>query len=86
MCWCSRNSTSQILERQEECDASVEKLVVGLASMLPLVQRVETAARMPQLRNTVEAMMNLIEDASRFVIEYKSDGGAGEYLRTGFET
>ena len=69
-----------MLEKQEECDAGVEKLVVGLASMLPLVQRVETAARMPQLRDTVEAMMNLIEDASRFVVGYKSDGGAGEYL------
>ncbi|KAF8599366.1 hypothetical protein BDV93DRAFT_511759 [Ceratobasidium sp. AG-I] len=74
------------LERQEQCDANVEKLVVGLASMLPLVELVKTAASLPQLRNTVETMMNLVEDASRFIVEYKSDAGPGKYLHMPRET
>ncbi|KAF8597318.1 hypothetical protein BDV93DRAFT_372955 [Ceratobasidium sp. AG-I] len=63
-----------ILERQEKCDASVERLVVGLARMLPFVDQVDRAAKSSQLQKTVEGMMNLIEDAARFVVEYKSEG------------
>lgn len=69
----------QYLEKQEQCDACVEKLVVGLADMLPLVKRVEKALRLPDLQDTVESMMYLVEDASRFVVGYKSDGGPGGY-------
>ncbi|KAF8597312.1 hypothetical protein BDV93DRAFT_372673, partial [Ceratobasidium sp. AG-I] len=69
------------LEKQEECDESVEKLVVGLAAMLPFVDQVDKAAKSPQLRRTVMSMMNLIEDASIFVVEYKSDGGPVKGLR-----
>ncbi|KAF8598225.1 hypothetical protein BDV93DRAFT_340546 [Ceratobasidium sp. AG-I] len=63
------------LEKQEQCDASVEKLVVDLAGMLPMVDRVKKAATLPQLQDTVKTLMNLIEDASRFVIEYRTEGG-----------
>lgn len=45
--------------------------------MLPFVDQVDKAANSYQLQRTVESMMNLIEDASRFVVEYKSDGGPG---------
>ncbi|KAF8594478.1 hypothetical protein BDV93DRAFT_565398 [Ceratobasidium sp. AG-I] len=69
------------LEKQEQCDASVEKLVIGLAGMLPFVDQVDKAARLSLLRKTVGTMMNLIEDASRFVAEYKSDQGPVQGLR-----
>ncbi|KAF8596231.1 hypothetical protein BDV93DRAFT_68204 [Ceratobasidium sp. AG-I] len=71
----------QTLEKQEQCDSSVEELIIGLSNMLPLVDRVKTAASLPPLQNTVEAMLNLIEDASRFVIGYRSDGGPVQSLR-----
>ena len=76
----------QILEKQEQCDASVEELVVGLAGMLPIAERVKKAAELPQLQDTVTKMMNLIEDASRFVVEYKSDGGPGRHPCASHET
>ena len=49
--------------------------------MLPIVERVKKAAELPQLQDTVTKMMNLIEDASRFVVDYKQKG-PGRYLRT----
>ncbi|KAF8598290.1 hypothetical protein BDV93DRAFT_547469 [Ceratobasidium sp. AG-I] len=69
----------QTLEKQEECDASVEKLVVDLVRMLPFVDRIEKAAKLPQLQSTLRAMRDLIEDALEFIIKYKSDTGPGAY-------
>ncbi|KAG8736205.1 hypothetical protein FRC10_009569 [Ceratobasidium sp. 414] len=66
-------------EAQEQCDASVESLIDGLASILPYIEAVKRAATLPQLQKTVASLIYLIEDASRFVIEYKLDGGAGVY-------
>ena len=53
--------------------------------MLPIVERVQQAAELPQLKSTVTKMMDLIEDASRFVVEYKSDGGSGRHLCARYE-
>ncbi|KAF8602029.1 hypothetical protein BDV93DRAFT_509508 [Ceratobasidium sp. AG-I] len=72
----------KVLEKQEECDANVERLVIGLADLLPAAERVGNAATSPQLKNVAKLMMDLIEDASRFVIKYRSDGGFGEHPRT----
>ena len=77
---------SQTLEKQEQCDESVEKLVVELASMLPMIERVKKAATLPQLHDTVETLMHLIEDASWFVIKYRTEGGPSEYLCPSCET
>ncbi|KAF8593310.1 hypothetical protein BDV93DRAFT_516667 [Ceratobasidium sp. AG-I] len=41
------------LEKQEQCDTSVEKLVIGLAGMLPFVDQVDKAAKLSPLRKTV---------------------------------
>ncbi|KAF8593351.1 hypothetical protein BDV93DRAFT_549565, partial [Ceratobasidium sp. AG-I] len=65
----------QALENQEQCDASVEKLIVGLTKMLPFVDQIEKAAKLPQLQNTLEEMKELIRVATEFVIEYKSQDG-----------
>ena len=54
--------------------------------MLPMVERVKKAATLPQLQDAVETLMHLIEDASRFVIEYRTDGGPSEYLCLSRET
>ncbi|KAF8602032.1 hypothetical protein BDV93DRAFT_557803, partial [Ceratobasidium sp. AG-I] len=70
----------ETLEKQERCDESVEKLLVDLAGMLPMIERVKKAAKLPELRDTVQTLMNLIEDASRFVIEYRTDGGPVQSL------
>lgn len=56
--------------------------MVELVRMLPFVDQMEKAARLPQLQNTVEAMKSLVEDASAFVVKYKSDNGPGGYSST----
>jgi hypothetical protein len=67
----------QKLEQQEQCDETVERLVEGLSSILPFVKIVKKVARLSHLQKTVVALLNLIEDASRFIMEYNLDGGAG---------
>jgi hypothetical protein len=69
---------SQKLEAQERCDTSVEALVEGLSGILPFVEIVKKAAKLPQLQTTVASLLNLIEDASRFILDYNMDGAAGK--------
>ncbi|KAG8737856.1 hypothetical protein FRC10_007588 [Ceratobasidium sp. 414] len=69
------------LEAQEQCDTSVENLIDGLASILPHVEAVKRAAKLPQLQGTVANLIHLVEDASRFIIGYKLDGGAVQTLK-----
>ncbi|KAG9085429.1 hypothetical protein FRC06_003600, partial [Ceratobasidium sp. 370] len=76
------NSAWQKLEAQEQCDESVETLVAGLSSILPLVAIVEKAAKLPHLQSTVENLLHLIEDASRFIIDYHTEGRIGQIART----
>jgi hypothetical protein len=65
------------LEEQERCDETIERLVEGLSSILPFVEIVKKVATLSHLQKTIVALLNLIEDASRFITEYKLDGGAG---------
>jgi hypothetical protein len=71
---------SQKLEAQEQCDTTIEILVEGLSGIFPLVDVVKTAVKFPHLQKTTEGLLNLIEDASRFVVDYKLDGEAGVYF------
>ncbi|KAG9095228.1 hypothetical protein FRC06_010007, partial [Ceratobasidium sp. 370] len=64
------------LEMQKQCDANVERLMQGLSSIFPLIELVDKAARMPHLQSTIEALLNLIKDASRFIVGYNMDGNA----------
>ncbi|KAG8729457.1 hypothetical protein FRC10_003886, partial [Ceratobasidium sp. 414] len=75
------NNAWQKLEAQDECDESVETLVAGLSSILPLVAMVEKAAKLPHLQSSVENLLHLIEDASRFIIEYHSERETGQVAR-----
>ncbi|QRV94610.1 hypothetical protein RhiJN_22628 [Ceratobasidium sp. AG-Ba] len=69
------------LEGQGKCDASVDELVQGLLDILPAAEAVKQAARLPQLQDTIKAIWGLIEDASKFVIEYNSAGETASVLR-----
>ncbi|QRW11454.1 Vegetative incompatibility protein HET-E-1 [Ceratobasidium sp. AG-Ba] len=64
----------QKLEAQEKCDASVEALLDGLAGILPCAEAVQEAAKLKELQNTVEEIWKAIEDASRFIDDYRCRG------------
>ncbi|QRV96748.1 hypothetical protein RhiJN_24766 [Ceratobasidium sp. AG-Ba] len=69
------------LEAQEKCDASVETLVNGLFNILSTLDTVHSISRLHELRNIIEEMWKLIEDASWFIIEYRSMGETTSTLR-----
>ncbi|KAG9097658.1 hypothetical protein FRC06_007336 [Ceratobasidium sp. 370] len=71
------NRAWQKLEAQDQCDESVETLVAGLSSILPHVAGAEKAAKLPELQVTVGNLLHLIEDASSFIIEYRTEGQTG---------
>ncbi|KAG8717291.1 hypothetical protein FRC08_007841, partial [Ceratobasidium sp. 394] len=76
------NTAWQKLEAQERCDESVERLVTGLSGILPLVAIVEKAAKLPHLQSTVGSLLHLIEDASRFIVEYHTERQTGQTARS----
>ncbi|KAG8702865.1 hypothetical protein FRC09_004489, partial [Ceratobasidium sp. 395] len=67
---------------QEQCDESIETLVDGLSGILPYVEIVKQAAKLPRLRENMTTLVYLIEDASRFVSQYNQDGNAVQTLKT----
>ncbi|KAG9091010.1 POC1 centriolar protein A, partial [Ceratobasidium sp. 370] len=64
------------LEVQGRCDESVKRLLDGLSSILPLVAMVEKATQLPHLKSTVKSLLDLIEEASQFIIDYHSTGSS----------
>ncbi|KAG9119888.1 hypothetical protein FRC07_004865, partial [Ceratobasidium sp. 392] len=76
------NTAWETLAAQEKCDASVETLIDGLSDILPSAEAVKQAAKLTQLRDTIEALWKLIEDSSQFVVEYKSAGETASTLRS----
>jgi hypothetical protein len=75
-------SGMQKLEAQERCDKSIDALVNGLSGILPFVEVIKKAVTLPQLQSTIAELVHLIEDASRFILDYKMDGAAGEPIWT----
>lgn len=69
----------QTLQHQDKCDRLVAELVIGMGHLLPFVDAVTDQAKVLELKTTITNMLHLIEDASRFVVEYKSDGAPGKY-------
>jgi hypothetical protein len=67
----------QNLEQQDKQDEDINNLVEGLASIIPSVESVGRLAD-ADLRKTVTAMLNLIEDASLFIVNYRSRSSWGE--------
>ncbi|KAG9089697.1 hypothetical protein FS749_001135, partial [Ceratobasidium sp. UAMH 11750] len=66
----------ETLKEQDQCDTLVTKLVLEMGDVLEHVAAVEHHAKIPKLQATVKELLLLVEDASRFVVEYKSDGAA----------
>ncbi|KAG9074611.1 hypothetical protein FRC06_010571, partial [Ceratobasidium sp. 370] len=59
------------MENQEKQDAELDNLVLSLARMTPAVESVRQIAD-PNLEDTATEMLKLIEDASLFILNYKS--------------
>ncbi|KAG8725396.1 hypothetical protein FRC09_000037 [Ceratobasidium sp. 395] len=67
----------EIMNERVYCDALVTRLVIEVGDVLQHVGAIENHAKIAKLRDTIKELLRLVEDASRFVIEYKSDGAAG---------
>ncbi|KAG8783738.1 hypothetical protein FRC12_019396 [Ceratobasidium sp. 428] len=76
------NNAWEKLEAQEQCDKSVDRLIDGLISILSPVSTVGKVATSHGLKQTVKSILELIKDASRFVIEYHAEGGVGQMVLT----
>ncbi|KAG8713905.1 hypothetical protein FRC08_012654 [Ceratobasidium sp. 394] len=61
----------QHLETQDQQDTDINNLVENLASLIPSLESVKRLAE-ANLAETVIAMLNLIEDVSLFILNYKS--------------
>ncbi|KAG8765956.1 hypothetical protein FRC12_007180 [Ceratobasidium sp. 428] len=72
------NKAWEKLEAQEQCDESVDRLIEGLISILSPVSTVEKVATSHGLKQTVKSILELIKDASQFVIEYHAEAGVGQ--------
>ncbi|KAG8791273.1 hypothetical protein FRC12_009700 [Ceratobasidium sp. 428] len=59
------------VEKQEEQDDTLDDLIEQLAKLTPTIKSVQDVAN-ANLEETVTAMLNLIEDASLFILKYKS--------------
>ncbi|KAG8722200.1 hypothetical protein FRC09_006640 [Ceratobasidium sp. 395] len=59
------------IEKQEEQDDTLRDLIEQLAQLTPTIKSVQDVAN-ANLENTVTAMLNLIEDTSLFILNYKS--------------
>ncbi|KAG9079651.1 hypothetical protein FRC06_007602, partial [Ceratobasidium sp. 370] len=66
----------ETLNEQGQCSVLVINLVTEMGDVLSYVAAVENHAKIAKLRDTVKELLLLVEDASRFVIECKSDGVA----------
>ncbi|KAG8703313.1 hypothetical protein FRC08_002949, partial [Ceratobasidium sp. 394] len=71
----------ETLNEQGQCGALVANLVTEMGDVLSYVAAVENHAKIAKLRDTVKELLLLVEDASRFVTEYKSDGAAVRAVR-----
>ncbi|KAG9082943.1 hypothetical protein FS749_006451, partial [Ceratobasidium sp. UAMH 11750] len=63
----------EILQQQARDDALVARLVDDMDRMITLVAAAEDHAKLLQLKTTIAEMLALVEDISRFVIDYKSN-------------
>lgn len=49
-----------------------------MGDILIHVAAVEDYTKVPNLKYVIEKLLHLVEDASRFILKYKSDGATGE--------
>ncbi|KAG9120492.1 hypothetical protein FRC07_003982 [Ceratobasidium sp. 392] len=72
----------QALRDRGQCDVLVAKLVIEMEDVLQHVAAIRGHAKIAKLQDTIQEILLLVEDASRFVIEYRSDGATSTMVRT----
>ncbi|KAG9077609.1 hypothetical protein FS749_010476 [Ceratobasidium sp. UAMH 11750] len=75
----------EFLETQEKQDADLNKLVEDIAGILPSVESVKIIAD-TDLAQTVIAMLNLIEDVSLFIVNFRSRQTLERAFRSVFDS
>ncbi|KAG8703002.1 hypothetical protein FRC08_003123 [Ceratobasidium sp. 394] len=71
----------ETLKQQEKCDEMVAKLVTEMGDVLPYVAGVKNHAKIAKLQDTVKDLLQLVEKASQFVIDYTTDGAVARATR-----
>lgn len=72
-----RRYRPQLLETAQKCHDDLQTLMDGLEQMQPFIRAVMEHAKENVLKGTISALLNLIEDASNFILTYLSDSVAG---------
>lgn len=67
------------LEKAQGEYDNLKRLIGGLDQMLPFVELVRDRAKESVLKDTILALLYLVEDVSNFVINYLSDTNTGLY-------
>ncbi|KAG8723284.1 hypothetical protein FRC09_003938 [Ceratobasidium sp. 395] len=62
----------EALKNQKQVDELVEKLVLEMGDVLPLLAAVENHTKIQKLQDTTRELLLLVEAASQFIIEYMS--------------
>ncbi|KAG8721356.1 hypothetical protein FRC09_008018 [Ceratobasidium sp. 395] len=75
------SALSERIEKQEEQDDALKDLIEQLANLTPTIKSIEDVAD-ANLENIVMAMLNLVEDASLFILKYKSQSTWEHILRS----
>ncbi|KAF8598067.1 hypothetical protein BDV93DRAFT_353588 [Ceratobasidium sp. AG-I] len=73
------------LEKLQRLHDDLRKLLGGLERMIPFIEFVKEHATNNLLGGTVTGLLNLIEDASNFILGYLSDGVAIRLLRSTYD-
>ncbi|KAG9097829.1 hypothetical protein FRC06_007134 [Ceratobasidium sp. 370] len=73
----------EYLEEQEKQDAKIYELIENIAGMIPSVESVRDLAD-ANLKQTVMAMLNLIEDVSLFILKFRTHGSLERVFRSAF--
>ncbi|KAG8723658.1 hypothetical protein FRC09_002320 [Ceratobasidium sp. 395] len=61
---------------QDQCETLVAELVTQMGDLLPYVAEVKDHAGATTLKDTIEKLLHLVEDASRFILQYVSEHAA----------
>ncbi|KAG8786281.1 hypothetical protein FRC12_016753 [Ceratobasidium sp. 428] len=71
----------ETLKKQDQCETLVAELVTQMGDLLPYMAEVKDHARVTILKNTIEKVLHLVEDASRFILQYMSERAAARTAR-----
>ncbi|QRV92793.1 WD40 repeat protein [Ceratobasidium sp. AG-Ba] len=75
------NTAWETLKKQDECDSLVAELAAAMGDVIPYITEVENHAKIQKFKDTIKELLLLVEDASRFITHYNSDGAAVRAVR-----